>query len=189
MKQKLKKAGYWASVVTLGLVVGISLQLARANWSAPTASAPNGNVGAPINTGNNTQRKEGTLEVDTAFVVGVDTDISAIAPPKNGKESGNAYVNDLYIGSLNKWVSELSGTSTSTSTSTGPVSGQLYGSCTKGGTCSAASPASCVSTPPYCQCPSGYTLTLTGQAKVQDPTRPLCTSCTNTVYYYSCRYN
>lgn len=61
MKQKLKKAGYWASVITLGLVVGISLQLARANWSAPTATAPNGNAGAPINTGSGAQNKIGSI--------------------------------------------------------------------------------------------------------------------------------
>ena len=67
MKQKLKKMGYWASVITLGLVVGISLQMVRANWTAPTTTAPNGNIGAPINTGAGGQVKNGPLGVNGIF--------------------------------------------------------------------------------------------------------------------------
>jgi len=50
VKQVSRKLAYWASVSAIGLVVGISLQLVHANWTAPTGAAPAGNVGAPINT-------------------------------------------------------------------------------------------------------------------------------------------
>ncbi len=54
---------YWAQVVTLGLVVGLGLQFAQANWQAPTASAPGGVITAPVTTSSATQRKEGRLIV------------------------------------------------------------------------------------------------------------------------------
>lgn len=61
-----KKIAYWASVTILGIVVGVSLQFAKA-WSEPTASAPAGNVGAPINTTGVAQVKNGPLGVSGVF--------------------------------------------------------------------------------------------------------------------------
>ena len=58
----LKKTSYWLSVAALGIILGLSIQFAKA-WTEPTAIAPNGNVGAPINTGDVTQRKFGVLGV------------------------------------------------------------------------------------------------------------------------------
>jgi len=67
----LKKLAYWASVSVIGLVVGISLQMVRANWVVPTGPAPSGNIAAPVNTGGTLvtppQRKTGSLAVDGAF--------------------------------------------------------------------------------------------------------------------------
>ncbi|HOF42862.1 MAG TPA: hypothetical protein PLF86_03350, partial [Candidatus Moranbacteria bacterium] len=66
MKTKLiqifKKSSYWLSVVTLGIILGLSIQFAKA-WTEPTAIAPNGNVGAPINTGDNSQYKAGAFGI------------------------------------------------------------------------------------------------------------------------------
>ena len=66
MKTKLiqifKKSSYWLSVATLGIILGLSIQFAKA-WTEPTAIAPNGNVGAPINTGDNSQYKAGALGI------------------------------------------------------------------------------------------------------------------------------
>jgi hypothetical protein len=60
MKIKIKKifenAVWWSGVVTVGLVLGISLQFVRA-WTEPTEAPPGGNVGAPINTANGFQWK------------------------------------------------------------------------------------------------------------------------------------
>lgn len=60
MKTKLKKISYWAGVGAVGIVLGISLQFTRA-WVEPTVAPPGGSIGAPINTGNVTQVKEGIL--------------------------------------------------------------------------------------------------------------------------------
>ena len=58
----LKKSSYWLSVATLGIILGLSIQFAKA-WTEPTAIAPNGNVGAPINTGDNSQYKAGAFGI------------------------------------------------------------------------------------------------------------------------------
>ena len=66
MKTKLiqifKKSSYWLSVVTLGIILGLSIQFAKA-WTEPTDTPPDGNVGAPINVGDNIQYKAGTLGI------------------------------------------------------------------------------------------------------------------------------
>jgi len=66
MKTKLiqifKKSSYWLSVATLGIILGLSIQFTKA-WTEPTAIAPNGNVGAPINTGDNSQYKAGAFGI------------------------------------------------------------------------------------------------------------------------------
>jgi hypothetical protein len=60
MKNKLKKifenAVWWSGVVTVGLFLGLSLQFVKA-WTEPPAGPPDGNVGAPLNTGANAQWK------------------------------------------------------------------------------------------------------------------------------------
>ena len=66
MKHKIKKifenAVWWSGVVMVGLILGVSLQFVRA-WTEPTENPPNGNVGAPINTGPISQIKNGVLGV------------------------------------------------------------------------------------------------------------------------------
>ena len=66
MKTKLiqifKKSSYWLSVVTLGIILGLSIQFAKA-WTEPTDTPPDGNVEAPINVGDNIQYKAGTLGI------------------------------------------------------------------------------------------------------------------------------
>jgi len=60
-----KQLGYWTSVATLGIILGISLQFVRA-WTEPTALPPGGNLGAPLNTGGAGQYKEGGLIIRTS---------------------------------------------------------------------------------------------------------------------------
>jgi len=63
VKQKLfKSVSYWMSVIVVGIILGVSLQFAKA-WTDPASSPPNGNVGAPINTGLIAQIKSGALGV------------------------------------------------------------------------------------------------------------------------------
>ncbi|MCD6149792.1 tail fiber domain-containing protein [bacterium] len=64
MKQKIvKQVNYWLGVTAIGLVLGLSLQFARA-WTEPAVAPPGGNVGAPINTGPVYQSKAAGLEIN-----------------------------------------------------------------------------------------------------------------------------
>ena len=100
---RLKKFGYWTSVVALGTVLGVSLQFAGA-WTEPASAPPTANIGAPVNTGDNVQIKQGTLQVNNAIVSGSTTATPSPAP--NGTSTGNMYANDVYIGAASKWASE-----------------------------------------------------------------------------------
>lgn len=68
MKTKLQKLSrpllYWLSVSIFGVVIGFSLQFAKA-WTEPGSAAPNGNVGGPLTTGNPGQTKSGGLRLNT----------------------------------------------------------------------------------------------------------------------------
>lgn len=50
----------WLGVLVLGTIIGISIQFSRA-WVEPSATAPDGNIAAPINTGASEQTKVGTM--------------------------------------------------------------------------------------------------------------------------------
>lgn len=81
MKQKIiKQVNYWLGVTAIGLVLGFSLQFARA-WTEPAVAPPGGNVGAPINTSLIAQIKQGNLEVNA---LGVSAVGNALLVP-NGK--------------------------------------------------------------------------------------------------------
>lgn len=54
-------------IIALSLVLSFGLSYVYA-WTAPTVSAPNGNVSAPINTSGTTQTKSGQLVTDTLGV-------------------------------------------------------------------------------------------------------------------------
>jgi hypothetical protein len=69
MENKTQRFSYWLSVVVVGVVLGLTLQFVRA-WTEPTVAPPNGNLGAPINTGGNMQSKGGPLTVNTNYSVG-----------------------------------------------------------------------------------------------------------------------
>ncbi len=60
MKKISQKISYWAGVIVIGIVFGFTLQFVRA-WTAPATSAPNGNVGAPLNTSSTSQAKYGQI--------------------------------------------------------------------------------------------------------------------------------
>lgn len=62
MARIISQASYWLKVVTLGAVLGFSIQLAQA-WTNPPAgiAPPGGNVAGPINTGAGNQVKIGSF--------------------------------------------------------------------------------------------------------------------------------
>ena len=60
IKKIFENAVWWSGVVMVGLLLGVSLQFVRA-WTEPTLPPPQGNVGAPINTGGQYQYKTGIL--------------------------------------------------------------------------------------------------------------------------------
>jgi hypothetical protein len=67
MKQKKKnQIAYWLKIAVLGIILGFGLQFVRA-WTEPTQTPPNGNVGAPINTGGNAQTKAGAFSSSTSL--------------------------------------------------------------------------------------------------------------------------
>ena len=115
MKLKTTKGiSYWVSVAIIGITLGCVIQFAKA-WTEPTATAPDGNVGAPINTSDILQNKAGSLGVSGAFLdvlnslfvhgnVGVGTQ----TPNPDKGASGNIDVNDVYLRSTGKWLSEMS---------------------------------------------------------------------------------
>ncbi len=62
MKTKFQKVSYWASISIVGIVVGITLQFAKA-WTEPTVAPPGGNLGAPITSGTIAQTKNSYLNI------------------------------------------------------------------------------------------------------------------------------
>jgi len=62
MQQKLKKVSYWLGTIIIGFILGFSLQFVKA-WTEPSATAPNGNVSAPINISATSQYKSGALGI------------------------------------------------------------------------------------------------------------------------------
>lgn len=64
-----KKTTYWMKVMSVGLVVGLSIQFVQA-WTNPTLPAPNGNVAGPINVGIFNQIKNAGLGVQSLLVTG-----------------------------------------------------------------------------------------------------------------------
>lgn len=56
-----KQLTYWFSVIVIGIALGLAIQFVRA-WTEPTSAPPDGNLGAPINTSDLAQTKEGDLK-------------------------------------------------------------------------------------------------------------------------------
>lgn len=62
----MKKSTYWLGIAIVGTVLGLSIQFASA-WTPPSATAPNGQVKAPVLT-DGTQEITGTLTVENLIV-------------------------------------------------------------------------------------------------------------------------
>ncbi len=76
------KSVYWMKVISLGLILGISIQFAQA-WTSPTLPPPGGNVSGPLTNGITPQYKTGMLGVNSTVI------------PTNALEvggGGNAYI-------------------------------------------------------------------------------------------------
>ncbi len=106
MKTKIiKNITYWSGVVILGLVVGISIQFVAA-WTEPTQAPPGGNVGAPLNTGNLGQIKNGNLILNalgnylTGLLVNGNLQIAngkGYSPSTTEADPGNTLVTKDYV--------------------------------------------------------------------------------------------
>ncbi|OGI15465.1 MAG: hypothetical protein A2878_01655 [Candidatus Moranbacteria bacterium RIFCSPHIGHO2_01_FULL_54_31] len=75
----LRNFTYWLRVVSLGLIVGLSIQFVQA-WTAPVSAPPAGNVAGPITTGAGTQIKNGGLWLNG----GLRVDGSVVLPTGAG---------------------------------------------------------------------------------------------------------
>lgn len=93
MKTKLQKVTYWSSVITIGIVVGLTLQFAKA-WTEPSSAPPSVNVGAPINTGSAVQYKSGNFDIGGTlklYNISDPTSTSALSiySAPNGSDTGS----------------------------------------------------------------------------------------------------
>jgi hypothetical protein len=101
---------YWLKVVALGLVLGISLQFVRA-WTEPTVAPPGGNLGAPLNTGNLGQYKQGGLMLNTGgapnglIVQNGNVGIGTTSPSGKLHVSGNGPGTGVYFERSGKGLS------------------------------------------------------------------------------------
>ncbi len=64
--KRSKKTVNWLGAIFVAVIIGVSLQIARA-WIEPTIAPPNGNTAAPVNIGGVTQYKTGALEIGGVF--------------------------------------------------------------------------------------------------------------------------
>ncbi len=117
---------YWLGVAAIGLLVGLSIQFVQ-GWTEPLGGTlpPAGNVGAPINTGGIGQIKDGDLIINNtgAYPIGltINNNLDVLngnvrigtttpqSPAPNGATSGNIDSNDVYLRSISKWASQMSG--------------------------------------------------------------------------------
>ncbi len=114
MKTKIiKNITYWSGVVILGLVVGISIQFVAA-WTEPTQAPPGGNVGAPVNTGDLGQIKNGNLILNalgnylTGLLVNGNLQIAngkGYSPSTTEADPGNTLVTKDYVDAQSEGVS------------------------------------------------------------------------------------
>jgi len=167
----MKNLVYWLKVIVIGVALGLTLQFVRA-FTPPSGEAPNGNVGAPLNTGSQEQTKSGTLTaggLTSKYDIWADHNIGAAG---NIGASATMYASDFCMNPGGTCLSQLSG------------GGGSYTPPTGGET---------VPTPTYasCDCESRYS---SGCWNSGDPTAPHgfsytdlsnC-SCGGTQYIYTC---
>lgn len=61
IQKMLKKSAYGIGILSAGVLLGLTLQFAKAAWTDAPANPPSANVGAPINTGSVAQTRTGKL--------------------------------------------------------------------------------------------------------------------------------
>ncbi len=90
-----QKSVYWLKVISLGLILGLGIQFAKA-WTGPSAAPPGGNVSGPITTSDQGQQKAGSLSVNTsgAYVYALlvphgNVGIGTISPGEKLEVNGN----------------------------------------------------------------------------------------------------
>lgn len=99
-KQSLaEKSVYWLKVISLGLILGVGIQFAKA-WTPPTLPPPGGTISGPLTNGIAPQYKTGMLGINSTIT------------PVNALEvggGGNAYIG----GSINATSGTVTGVLTS----------------------------------------------------------------------------
>jgi hypothetical protein len=103
---KLKKftdqVSWWLGVVTIGLFLGVFIQFTQA-WVDPPNDPPNSNIGAPVNTGDNEQIKDGPLYVnrsgwaDGLIVLSGNMGIGTLDPNSKLDVRGNIRAHNMKI--------------------------------------------------------------------------------------------
>ncbi|MDI6777877.1 MAG: hypothetical protein QMD77_01690 [Patescibacteria group bacterium] len=85
---------FWVGVAVIGGVVGLAIQFARA-WVEPSATAPSGNIAAPINTGATTQTKTGG-----DIYVDINGSTRCLSNASGGSGGGGDYIFALCTGGV-----------------------------------------------------------------------------------------
>lgn len=99
----LKGCSYWFKVVTVGVVLGFSVQFVRA-WTEPSDTPPNANVGAPLNTSSTGQTKAGGLVLNSGgadnglIVQSGNVGIGTASPTAKLDVNGDALINGFTLG-------------------------------------------------------------------------------------------
>ncbi len=100
IKNFIKKIGILSFSLTLAFAIFMGVFIASGAWTEPTEAPTGGNIAVPINTGSTYQEKTASIGGEGSF-------------------DGSIGVNDIYISSAGKWVSELSTVTSATYTATG----------------------------------------------------------------------
>jgi len=75
IQKMLKKSAYGIGILSAGVLLGLTLQFAKAAWTDAPANPPSANVGAPINTGSLPQTRTGKLILNGGLDMAAGTTI------------------------------------------------------------------------------------------------------------------
>ena len=100
-------------LLTIAFTFALSINYIFAAWTGPIQAPPGGNAPTPVHIGTTNQVKDGGLGLNALSVfgngyfqdnVGIGT-ASLTSPAPNG-QTGNLDVNDVYLASIGKWLSQ-----------------------------------------------------------------------------------
>lgn len=93
-------------IVTISVLLVTTL--VQAAWSGPTGTPPANNTPAPVNIGGVDQIKKSRITIEKADTFGIVTaDENGVLNAVKKAEEGSINVNDMYVRSIGRWVSEI----------------------------------------------------------------------------------